>query len=367
MCKLALTAGAATFTSSSSARGGNLVRLKVESPEVTVGNILGVNIDNGDDADTTPGDPLNRKVEITPAKVYPGEEDHRFTITFTAPGPMDSSADANSTLIITVPTSLQPDPFSDATIRVLGRGGADIDDDSVEIDGGTITVPLTAITTDQTVVVTYTIDEIPTAEATATSAFSATTTTVGGGTGIDVTTITGGLIGAVEGSGRMQISPASVENGDTKRDFTLTYTAYTAVTGSIQITPAGIVLDDADDTDNVVEELHDVDTRSGKYGYVSASASPSGNSEGALAVDSTTGMITLTDVNLAKNAKLTTTIRRVHVTEDAGNYEWDVHVVTEDDGLVADANLLTDDPTTADVDEVATLTVVNTEPGFCQV
>ena len=39
-----LTAGAAKFTSSSSARGGNLVLLKAGSPEVPVGNILGVNI-----------------------------------------------------------------------------------------------------------------------------------------------------------------------------------------------------------------------------------------------------------------------------------------------------------------------------------
>ena len=87
-----LTAGDATFTSSSSARGGNLVKLKAGSPEVTVGNILGVNITEPVTtpvtADSTPGDPLDRKVEIEPAKVYPGEEDHRFTITFTAPGPI---------------------------------------------------------------------------------------------------------------------------------------------------------------------------------------------------------------------------------------------------------------------------------------
>ena len=63
---------------------------------------------------------------------------------------------------------------------------------------------------------------------------------------------------------------------------------------------------------------------------------------------------------LAKGAKLTTTVRRVHVTEDAGNYEWVVNVVPEGD-TASDDNKLMDDTTTADVDEVATLTVVNTE------
>ena len=57
-------------------------------------------------------------------------------------------------------------------------------------------------------------------------------------------------------------------------------------------------------------------------------------------------------VKLAKGAKLTTTVRRVHVTEDAGNYEWETKV----DGI-----LIEDDMTTEDVDEVAVLTVVNSE------
>ena len=58
----------------------------------------------------------------------------------------------------------------------------------------------------------------------------------------------------MEGSGRMQISPVSIEDSQKSRTFTLTYTAYTAVdTGNIMITPDGIVLDDADDTANVDE------------------------------------------------------------------------------------------------------------------
>ena len=302
---------------------------------------------------------------ITPTKVYPGEEDHRFTITFTAPGPMGGE---NNNLVITIPTELQPANFDDASInqsggaRVLGRGGAVIGVPTVS--NTALTIPLTTIAAGQKVVITYPRALIPTdASATvapATSAFSATTT-VGNASNIDVTKITGGLIGAVPGSGRMQISPISIEDGQTSRTFTLTYTAYTAVTGDIVITPAGIVLDDDPATQNVTEELQN--TSSGGYGYVIGSASPSGNSRGTLAIDNTVTNPTITweGVELAKNAKLTTTVRRVHVTEDAGNYEWETRVGVDVANTDVDESLLTDDTTTADIDEVATLTVVNTE------
>ena len=49
--------------------------------------------------------------------------------------------------------------------------------------------------------------------------FSATTTVSGDGMAepaVPVTSITGGLIGAVAGSGRMQISPVSIEAGKVK-------------------------------------------------------------------------------------------------------------------------------------------------------
>ena len=68
---------------------------------------------------------------ITPVKVYPGEKNHQFTITFTAPGPMDGDE-----LVVTVPGDLQPATtnaegtattvtFDSTAIRVLGRGGAE--------------------------------------------------------------------------------------------------------------------------------------------------------------------------------------------------------------------------------------------------
>ncbi len=357
-------AGAATFTSSSSARGGNLVRLTAGSPSVTVGNILGTRtavIATAETATTLHADPLDRTVEITPAKVYPGEEDHRFTITFTAPGPMGLSTNlesipvaADNQLVITIPTDLQPTNYNTASIngsggvRVLGRGGAVIGAPAIATDA--LTIPLTTIAAGQTVVITYTID-IPAAAiataATETSAFSAATTV--DARSAAVTKITGGLIGAVAGSGRVQLSPVSLEAGSKGRTFTVTYTAYTAVEGDIQITPSGIVLEDADTTDNVVVQLQD--TISGAYGYVTGSASPSGNSTGTLAIDSLAGTITWQSVELKKNAKLTTTIRKVDVTEDAGNYEWVTTVA---------ARAVIDDGTTADVDEVARLSVVKT-------
>ena len=365
------TAGPATFTSSSSARGGNLVRLKAGSPEVTVGNILGVNITEAED-EGTPGDPLDRKVEIEPAKVYPGEEDHRFTITFTAPGPMSSDDENENVLVITIPTVLQPanydsndDVNASGGPRVLGRGGAVIGDPT--INGDDLTVPLTTIAEGQTVVVTYTIDEILEADATVVTGDPPLTSAFGVSTRVDtrtapVTTITGGLIGAVEGSGRMQISPASVENGATKRDFTLTYTAYTAVTGNIQITPAGIVLDDADDTDNVDVKLQN--ETSGAYGFVGGSTSPSGNSPGILDEDMlASGVIEWEGVTLAKGAKLTIDVDNVDVTEDADNYGWEVRVGTPVNGVLGEDTILTDDAATEDVDETAVLTVVDTEPG----
>ena len=232
-------------------------------------------------------------------------------------------------------------------------------------DGGnnTITILLTKITTGQTVVITYpraaAIEDTADVDNTsnlweARTRVDATT----GGQGILVTKIEGGELGTVAGSGRMQIAPVSLEAGSKARTFTLTYTAYTAVTGNIQITPMGIVLDDLDDTDNVVVELQNNLGSSGKYGFVTGSTSPSGNMKGKLAL--TGNIITWKGVKLAKNAKLTTIIRRVDVVAGARNYNWDVHVVTEADGVTNAENMLMDDATTADVVETATLSVVKT-------
>ena len=388
-----LVAAGNMFRSSASARGGNLRLLAAAaSPAVTVGNILASRTPAAVIAETTGAkvihaDPLSRSVEITPTKVYPGEKKQRFTITFKAPGPMDGSV-----LSIEIPESLRPDGdpstpaidgFATANlaamgISVLGRGGAklvagtaDDPNPSIALGGDNdLVINIATIKADQTVVVTYTIDipalAVPTqAELTAaptdadgnvTSHFTATTDIDGEGTddtGTDVTSITGGLIGMAAGSGRMQISPVSIEDSQPSRTFTLTYTAYTALdNANIMITPDGIVLEDDPGTENVTEELQV--TSSGSYGYVIGSASPSGNSKGTLdAAMLASGVIEWEGVTLAKNAKLITTVRRVHVTEDAAdNYEW----VTTVDSIP-----VMDDTTTEDINEVATLTVVNSD------
>ena len=174
------------FRSSASARGANLQRLAA-SPSVTVGNILGSRDFDAAAADTATAphpDPLSRSVEISPARVYPGEKNHRFTITFKAPGPMDGS-----TLSITIPDSLQPDadPTTDPvdvggdlfttpnlhstspSMSVLARGGAKLADDddtsddtrNPRIADDNLLIDIATIKAGQTVVVTYTLDIIP--------------------------------------------------------------------------------------------------------------------------------------------------------------------------------------------------------------
>ena len=244
-------AGSVTFTSSSSARGGNLRLLAdANQPSVMVGNIHGTN--GPTTVDDKMADPLSRNVEITPVKVYPGEKKHRFTITFTAPGTMD-----DSTLEITIPPGLQPDGdpdtlgiqftedllrLGDLDISVLGRGGAKLFPDNPEDsppnaedprddirnprisstgagdnEAGVLVIDIEKISEGQRVVVTYVIDvpagaaALANVEPDATSHFTATTQI--GNNALPVTSITGGLIGKSEGSGRMQISPISLEAG----------------------------------------------------------------------------------------------------------------------------------------------------------
>ena len=185
---------------------------------------------------------------------------------------------------------------------MLGRGGAKLVADTTSIRNPTITITdvleidIATISANQTVVVTYTID-IPAlaelkllmstvsmdADGNVTSHFISNDRYRYGYWYCQalVTSITGGLIGAVPGSGRMQITPISIEDSQKSRTFTLVYTAYTALeNGDIEITPDGIVRDDIS-TENVTEELQA--TSSGGYGYVIGSASPSGNTAGTLA------------------------------------------------------------------------------------
>ena len=96
-----------SFQASSSARNGTLIRF--DSPGIRVGNILGektkilaADDDVTADADYAGRDTLERKVTITPTHVFAGEKEHKFTISFTATGPM-----YGATLTIPIPDGLR--------------------------------------------------------------------------------------------------------------------------------------------------------------------------------------------------------------------------------------------------------------------
>ncbi len=327
-------------------------------PVVRVGNII------ADTADER--DPLERKVVIKPGRVFPGESKISFDITFTAPGPM-----YGRDLKISIPDTLQPDDdgivladvgkTSSSQIYVRQRGGApgDIGDPTVDEpdeihgltgnDGDTITIPMTKMNIGQQVIVSYTRDTaIPSNAFTVSvdpdkinqSAFLALTA-VTGSTGEDkaVEKIEGGVIINSAGSGKVDLSPVSVEAGSQRRDITVTYTAYTDLTNTtIEIEPKGLVID----TDaNSTQKLQDDD--SAAYGYVTGSESDS------LTVDA--DKLTWTGISVKKGKTVTARIRRVNIVAEANEYPWDVEV--------GDAPLV-DDPTTTDVNEIPILSVVQT-------
>ena len=117
-----------TFQASSSARNGTLIRFT--SPAIRVGNILGektkaLAADDTAvtaDADYAGRDTLERKVTITPKHVFAGEKEHKFTISFTATGPM-----YGATLTIPIPDGLRP------TGAALDADGDDADDDAANV------------------------------------------------------------------------------------------------------------------------------------------------------------------------------------------------------------------------------------------
>ena len=75
------------FNTSSKAMGGTHIRIGTQ-PMVQVGNIIGDKITPVAPATYTGRDTLDRNITITPAEVFQGETGHRFSISFTAPGPM---------------------------------------------------------------------------------------------------------------------------------------------------------------------------------------------------------------------------------------------------------------------------------------
>ena len=113
---------------------------------------------------------------------------------------------------------------------------------------------------------------------------------------------------------------------------------------SIEIKPAGIVIDDLDPDDKVLTELQSESPSD--YGYVRTTTT---SNKGVLDVTSDT--ITWDNAALVENDKVVIIISKVDVVDEPDNYEW----VTTVDGQP-----LVDDVTTEDVNEVGTFSVVKT-------
>ena len=310
------------FSSSSSAKGGNL-RVLGTTPTVRVGNILGEKVT------TTPvayagRDTRDRNFDVTPLRVYVGEEKHEYMITFTAPGPM-----YGATLAITLPDgppasttrSLNPNFLTVADLfTVRGSSGVGLTvGDTLSADSVPIT--LNTINNGQKVFVTYSVAEIPSTATTSFAPSSLQTRMRGANDDVDATKLAnkGGTVGTLGNSGRLQISPASLEAGSKQRPFTLTFTANTKLTNfTLMITPGGINLEDTNPNDNIEVKLQT--DSSGKYGHVTGSVSSTASTLGTLTVPS--NVITWTGVTLAKDDKLITNVSRVDVLNDAGTYPW---------------------------------------------
>ncbi len=328
-------------------------------PVVRVGNIIG----DGPVATTADTrDPLTRELKITPGRVFPGEEKTRFTLTFTAPGPMYGGE-----LVLSFPPGgdsgeahLGPKDTlaadgSDFTVRTRGGGtvgtvSVDEGEDATADDPETadrLTIPITTLDVGQQIIVSYTRDAGIGSSADAAITAS---TTVPRGVAADVETtliksettaakVSGGEWIAVGGSGKVDLSPVSVEAGSQRRDITVTYTAYTDLTNTtIEIEPRGLVIDAS--ADQILQ-----DDNSAAYGYVTGSESDS------LTVEA--DKLTWTSISVKKGKTVTARIRRVNIVADAGEYPWAVTVGGQTDAIQ-------DDPTTTDVNEIPILSVVKT-------
>ena len=322
------------FRCSSSAKNGTLTLLS-DKVQIKVGNILGdrdlVTDDNNDgklDAAET-RDPLIREVKVTPARVFVGDTNVSVQMVFEAPGPMYGSS-----LNIVIPSGLRASQASDITVS--GRGGATLGDTS-SLDTDTPSITINTIDRGQRVIVSYRIATVGALGGSENTESVTATTTLTNSLNAKVT---GGVVSALAGSGKVDISPVSVEAGARRRDIILTYTAYTKLDGyDIEITPDGLVLDST----NTLQK-----TDPSGYGYVSGSRSSSD-------LSITSDVITWDNVTIDKNKTLRTTIRRVDISTTAKNYKWTVKVGPNNGTLEE----IVDDPTTA-VDERPLLTVVKT-------
>ena len=298
------------FIARSKSKGGSLTQLSPR-PRVFVGNTMA-------DHDTV-------KVDITPMEAYQNQDDVDFEITLTAAaGPMHDSE-----IRITVPadlTGLQKgtpaDPnYVKATASVAGVTIKEfdiIDEEIMILTGnlktdGRITVRLDNVD----------LDGVSAAEA---DGFRVRTRTRGSEANLSdagyvyimhatdgTRTIVGGVIRTVNGSGKLVVKPALLEQSATNKDFTLTFTATT------DFEKLNLVIEAPD----VIETELQEDQTSGD-GYVNSphkSKLHEDDTDDDLKIEN--NVITWGKLTLRKGERFVTTISNVDLRDTPGDFTWE--------------------------------------------
>ena len=301
---------AVTFEASSSARNGTLIRLAAGSPTVRVGSIV------GDGKGDNLRDTLERKLVITPKRVFSEEQNHAYNMIFEAPGPMYGKS-----MVITVPSALAPAADLSATgvnVTVNQRGGADLGTSVVGATG--ITIPIQKIDVGQEIVVSYRFrgdQSIGLLSATVADRVQISATATDEGGAAQALVIDGGHGFAEAGSGKVTIQPSAMEMGSLRRNLTVTYTAYTDLENptTISIQTNGLIIDLNADP---VEKLQKDDPAG--YGYVF------GDFIDELEINAAGDMITWTVMGLKAGRSLKATINQVNISKVPDEYPWMVMV-----------------------------------------
>ena len=310
------------FLAKSKNAGGTLKQLSPR-PMVFVGNTMA-------DNDTV-------KVEITPEEAYVNQDDVDFEITLTASGPMHDSE-----IQITVPEGLTGLQTSDrAKANYVRKVSASVSGVMVTVDdlaSEIISIETGKLNLNGKIKVRLENVDLEDASTDKEAGFIVDTKTRGEGITdpedetkmvVDLESksweritkddgsrsIVGGYIMTVEGSGKLAVEPATIEQGSRNKTFTLTFTATT------DFPAAG--LDLIIEVPDVIETNLQGD-RSSNDGYVSTSTSKFHKDvEAADRLEVLGSTITWTKVVLNRGGKFITKIKRVDLLDETGDFRWD--------------------------------------------
>ena len=296
------------FVARSKSKGGSLTQLSPR-PMVFVGNTMA-------DHDAV-------KVEIAPLEAYQNQDNVDFEITLTANGPMHDSE-----IRITVPadlTGLQKDTAADpnyvkATASVAGVTikEYDIIDEEISIMTGNLKA-------DGRITVRLDNVDLEGVSAAAADGFRVRTKTRGSEADLSdagyayimnddgTPSIMGGLIRTVNGSGKLAVKPALLEQSVTNKDFTLTFTATT------DFEKLNLVIE----APSVIETELQEDRSSGD-GYVNSphkSKLHEDDTDNDLIVENNT--IMWGKLTLRKGERFVTTLSNVDLRDTPGDFTWE--------------------------------------------